>query len=181
MLTGALRWSGSSTTWRTESRTDQESLPMPLARPQNQQVHHHPGTPQKRYPRGNRAPLPGRTQTHPTRGRLQLVQIRMRPWATQARQLRLRANRHQKLLMGYRPLLGRAPLRLRLQPLPGGQSSMLKATIHRETSPQHLRQRVNRLMVGKVRLLVPAPPCLLQMPHGMLRQVGFFYEGGTAR
>ena len=58
---------------------------------------------------------------------------------------------------------------------------MLKATIHRETNPQHLRRRVNRLIVGEERLLVPAPPCLLQMPHGMLKQVGFVYEGVTAR
>ena len=40
---------------------------------------------------------------------------------------------------------------------------------------------MNRLMVGMVRLLVPAPPCLLQMPHSMPKQVGFFYEGETAR
>ena len=163
-----------------QSRTDRASLLMLLARPRNQQVHH-PGTQQQRDPMGNRAPLPGRTQTHPTRGRLQLTQIRMRHWVTQARQLRRRANRPQKPTTGYRPLLGRALLRLRLRPLPGGQSSMLKATIRRETNPQHLRRRMNRLIVGEERLLVPAPPCLLQMPHGMLKQVGFFYEGTTAR
>ena len=181
MLTGALRWSGSLTTWRIESRTDQEDLPMLLARPQNQRVHHHLRTQQKQVPVETRAPLPGRALTHPTRGRLQLVQTRMRPWATQVRQLRRRANRPHQPTMGYRPLPGQAPLRLRLQPPPGGQSNMLKGTIRRKTSPQQLRQRVSRLMVGKERLLVPAPPCLLQMPHGMLKQVGFFYEGETAR
>ena len=134
---------------------------MLLARPRNQQVRHRPGTPQKQDPVENRAPLPGRTQTHPTRGRLQLVQIRMRLWATQVRQLRRRANRPHQPTTGYRPLPGQAPLRLRLQPLPGGQSSMLKGTIRRETSPQYLRQRVNRLMVGKERppgTGAPLPP-----------------------
>ena len=146
---------------------------------QRQQVLHHHVILQQGDQMENRAPLPGCTQTHPTR-RLQPL-IRMRPWETQVRQLRRRANRPQKHPMRGLPLLGRALCRLRLQPRPGGQSNMPEATIRRKTNLRHLRRRQNRLIVGEARLLVPAPPCLLQMPQGMPKQVGFFYEGETAR
>ena len=105
----------------------------------------------------------------------------MRLWETQVRQLRRRANRPQKHPKRVPPLPGRVLCRLRLPPQPGGQSNMPEATIGRKTNPRHLRRQLNQLRVGEVRLLAPAPPCLLQMPQGMLKQVGFFCEGETAR
>ena len=179
MSIGASLWSDFSTIWRTESRTDRTNPPRLLVRPRNQQGLHHPGILHQWDQMGNIAPLPGRTQTHPTQRLLPL--IRMRLWETQARQLKRRANRPQKHFVGCLPLLGRALRRLRLQPQPGGQSNTPDTTIPRKTNPRHLRRRVSRLIVGEERLLVPAPPCLLRMPQGMLKQVGIFFKGETAR
>ena len=104
----------------------------------------------------------------------------MRPWETQVRQLRRRANRPQKHITRVPLLPGRVLCRLRLRPQPGGQSNMPEAMISRKTNPRHLRRQLNRLRGGEVRLLAPAPPCLLQMPpQGMPKQVGFFCKGVT--